>query len=126
MQPSFACTNHTGVSASITVPGPGTIVIHGQVALRALHTNGTEDYAWVYVGTRATDCATDAPYSGYAGTITLPSALPTMGQLIWTVPISRIIAAPSAGTHTFYVNGHGTTSVQFWYSSLIPVFIPSW
>jgi len=126
MAPAFACTNHEGSSVSITTPGPGTIVVSGQVALRASHTNGVEDYAWVYVGTTPTNCAPDAPASGLSGTITLPASLPTMTPLVWTVPVHRVVPAPVAGTYTFYVNGHGTTTVQFWYSSLVPVFLPTW
>jgi hypothetical protein len=101
-------------------------VVHGQVVIRAVHTNGVTDYAWVYVGTRATDCLSDAPPSGCAGKITLRAELPSMWEGFHTVPISRIIPVSGSGTHTFYVNGHGTTTTGFFFAWLIPVFIPSW
>ena len=102
------CTNATSVS--ITVPGPGKVLLEANANLGTAHTNGTADRNILMLGTTATDCST---FDG-AGFLRVPASWPTASAQDSIVSISarRMITVTHASTFTFYLNSHGEFSTS--------------
>jgi hypothetical protein len=94
------CTHYSGAEVTITVPGPGTIIVNAVVMIDGNHIQGWRDNGWINVANSTTDC-TDNPYISL---IVVPSSAPT-DQYWESVPVLRPVNVSAAGTHTFYVNG---------------------
>lgn len=120
----FSCTNYAGSAITITVPGPGTVVVTSEVRLSIEHTAGTEDLPRVFLGTSTMDCTVD----DWRSFDTIASNDATASYFI-TLFVHEPFAISAAGTFTFYVNGNmfvgASPSDAFYGSGTIAVFYPS-
>lgn len=115
------------LNVSITVPGPGTIVVTSTTHLWVTHTTGTED-AWVVMtNTSATNCRDDnGLLVAYDGNI--PSAWPSgfTNQVGTTV---NAFPASAAGQYTFHVTAQMTSGQAVGDAisevSMVAVFYPA-
>ncbi|OGS51475.1 MAG: hypothetical protein A3K65_04215 [Euryarchaeota archaeon RBG_16_68_12] len=92
------CTDY--MSITITVPGPGTIVVTEVIHIWVDHTTGTADGWWFYVETTGGDCADTPPYNwiDYLGSGDTSGNYNKMGTLI------RPFTVSAAGTYTYHAN----------------------
>lgn len=119
-----ACQAFVGSAVTITVPGPGTVVVTATVIVRLDHTIGTRDNAWLSVTSTPADCTFTAENS----LALVPDVEPTAWYYV-TVPILRAFVAPGSGTYTHYMNGimiaGASPSDSFANSVMIAVYYPS-
>ena len=119
------CTHYTGAEVSITVPGPGTIVVSANVKILLDHTWGTESVAHIVVHNTTNTC-NENPYVGIAA---IPSGGSTSAQYYFTIPILITFSVSAAGTYTYNVNGRILVQQNagdvFLYSTMVAVFYPS-
>jgi len=95
------CTHYPSAEVSISVPGPGTIVVSATVGVGINHTVGVSDEARIFVASSPTDCTLD----NYTAFVSVPQSLPTDPFHYETVPILRPFAVRASGAYAFYVNG---------------------
>jgi len=100
IQIGSVCTHYTGSDVTVTVPGPGTIVIWATVSVGLNHTIGTIDSAWILLSDRASDCVR-GPSTGYGY---VWGADPS-GMHYETVPLLRSFSVSGSGSTTYGVNG---------------------
>ena len=119
-----SCTNYSGSSVSITVPGAGTVYVYFDTWIQtSSHVAGTLDYVYVYIGTTAAECSTTY---GYYTINQVESQLPA-GSYNSSVAGVRRFTVSSAGTYTYYLNGTsdgGGGTDSFYYANLQATFIP--
>jgi hypothetical protein len=118
------CTHHTNGNVTITVPGPGTIVVTSTVKISLDHTAGTDDVPRVFIGTNATDCTIDA----WRAFLTISETQAT--DTYWVnIFVQKPFTIPAAGTYTYYVNGNmwsGQSGGDIYLASgTIAVFYPA-
>ena len=118
------CTHYGDANVSITVPGPGTIIVTATIQVTLAHAAGTEDLVWMFIGRTATDCAL-----GTRLLIANVEETEGSGNYIETVPGIRPVDVTGAGTYTFYVNGfmvNGQSSGdEFTRAEIVAVYYPS-
>jgi len=114
-----------GAEVSLTVPGPGLIVITTKVWVTLSHTTGTIDRLLL----NHSDSS-----SSLGGTATLvyeevPSEYPTVSNLDRTFTVVSSHAVASAGTYTFYLVGRmdsgGDASDDFNNCHMVAVYYPT-
>lgn len=96
-----SCTN-SGVSVTITVPGPGELIVQGTTQLRINHTAGTEDRWLVAIGSTTTECPT-MPWSWVDSVGTND---PTQAQYWKSAYVQAPWGVTEAGTYTWYLNAY--------------------
>lgn len=118
------CGNYTGSELSITVPGPGTIVVTGYVMFRIIHTTGSGvDTAQAVINNTANNC----PNNAWTSFENVLAAEPS-GSIIKNTFVQLPSYVPAAGTYTFYLNAarwSGTGSVTIERATMIAVFYPT-
>ncbi len=110
---------------TITVPGPGTIIVSGTVTVNLDHDIGTRDRAKFIIWETDGECLSGSWY-GYWYDV---AADHPDGHYRGSVPLWRSYDILSAGTYTYYMNGvvesgHGGYDYIMW-TSLTAVFYPS-
>jgi len=122
-QVTSTCTRIVGSEVSITVPGPGTIVVYAKVWVQLEHMSGGTDQIILTVNA-TTICTRDL----WAGDAFASFSLPP-DNYYDTVPIFRPFAVGAAGTYTYGVNGvmfQGASAGDGIHKSvLVLVFYPS-
>ena len=119
------CTHYVGAEVTISVPGPGTIVVSAVVQVQVDHTSSSaDDIVFLVVSAMTTDCAL-APSTAVVNVI----AGEPIGAYAKTVPIMRGFAVNAAGTYTYNVNGvmwmGASASDAFLRAVTVAVFYPS-
>jgi len=120
-----ACTHWTASEVSITVPGPGTVVVYGTLTTVVDHTLGVRDNIWIVVseGTVA-DCTIHA---GMA-LVVIVEGEPTNTNY-WPNPsFTRTFGVGAAGTYTYALNGiasSGGPGDDFYWAAIVAVYYPS-
>jgi len=111
---------YTEVDVTITVPGPGTVVVTAMQTVRIDHTSGSLDGIDIYLADTPAFCAGD----GWSGLAYVGQNQPTDVYYV-NVPLQEPFPV-TAGTHTFYINGvgfaGGGTGDEFWFGSMIAVY----
>jgi len=92
------CTNFAGAEVTITVPGPGTIVVYSTFEFSLSHVTGTTDLLWVSISTDPADCT----LVDHTTSLRFNAAEPTQ-TYFWTGFVMSPVAV-GAGMFTFYVN----------------------
>jgi len=118
------CTNYAGAEVTITVPGPGTVLVSGHVLGRMDHTAGNSVWMYVYVERSGSVLCTDDSYWGY---MSVNSDEPT-GMYFDTIPVMHAYGVGTAGTYTYAVDaecGGVGGSCLLLESALAAVFYPS-
>ncbi len=115
------CTRYAGSEVTLTVPGPGTIVVSAVLVVLLEHAAGTRDDNWDMLSDSTTDCS----YSATAALAVVTDSEPT--DIYWeSVPLLRTFAVPAAGTYTYGINGvmhFGASALDAFYSaSVVAVF----
>lgn len=89
------CTNYTSVS--ITVPGPGTVVLDGNLRVVLNHQTATYDYGYYDMGTTTSACGdyNSAVFYAYSDPV---------GWYNFVLPLRRFFTVAGAGTYTYYLN----------------------
>ncbi len=116
-----ACTNYTGGAVTITVPSNGTIVVQAQVWIIVNHSSGTQDTAWVSIGTAKFGCS-----ALYVWPVVVPSAQATGTYSYGAFP--QLQETVTAGTYTYSIdglmNGSANSGDVFWFGNMQAVFYP--
>jgi len=118
------CGNYTGSEVSITVPGPGTVVVTAYVMIRISHTTGAAtDVAQVVINATADNCPNN-PYTSFQNVL---SGEPS-GSFIRNTFVQLPSYVAAAGTYTFYLNAarwSGTGALTIERATMIAVFYPT-
>ncbi len=118
------CGTYAGAAVTITVPGPGWVVVTAAIQIQIDHISGTEDLASFFLGTSTTSCIFD-DFDGWYGIDSIdPSTF-----IAVSLPVHKPFAIVVAGTYVFYLNhqmptGAGADDGIVW-SSMIAVFYPT-
>jgi len=120
---SQPCAYYQGAEVTMTVPGPGTVVVTAMVTIRIDHTSGNTDGIDLYLDVIADWCAGD----GWGGGAFVDPSEPT-AFYYEHVPLLEPFTV-TAGTYTFYINGTGFAAGgigdSFWLASVVAVFYPA-
>ena len=103
--PIGTCTNYHSIS--ITVPGPGKIVVEGSVNIELNHTAGIESEVDWGIGTSLTGCSFHWGLDG--SYVYVPNTAPSGRYMEWATA-RYVHTANAAGTYTFYSNGERSLS----------------
>jgi len=119
-----SCTAFPGSDVTITVPGPGVIVVMATVIVRLDHIIGVLDNAWLSVSSPAADCT----FTAETSLALVPDVEPT-AWYYETVPLLRAFNVAGSGTYTYYLNGMmvagASVNDSFAASSMIAVYYPT-
>lgn len=119
------CTNYANGVISITVPGPGEILVDAKVALDVGHASGTNSNAAFGLASTSNNCFLNVAQG--ASYLSLPAALPSGTYTIWdTVRTRQVVTAGAGGTYYFYLNGYMTSGagIRFYYAHMTATFHP--
>ena len=123
IQSSF--TNYEDEQVSLTVPGPGYVVVQSEVWLRINHAAGEEMELYIVHDTTATGAGPNFDMTTpYEWQPTFPAA----SALDATVPVQTVFAITAPGTYTFYLNGEletGSSTEEFYYASTVATWYPA-
>ncbi len=116
------CTNYSGGSVTITVPGPGYITITAQAVIRTISSGGA--FGTLFIGSSASDCPFGPTSSeGYVHQdfgIGVDS-----NEIHDSTALSRTVFVSSGGTRTYYLNATSTPgTAQFWYAAMQARYSP--
>jgi len=100
------CAEVNGAAVTLTVPGPGTVVVTATVWVRLEHTAGSPEQAVFLLSPTSADCTDDRWHTYY----TLANDEPT-GYYINSVFVMEPLPVGAAGTYTLYLNARMTTGV---------------
>lgn len=118
------CTHYNGGEVTITVDGPGIVVVSATVHFSIDHAFGNQDVVQAFIGESDADCIWDA-YKHLHG---IDAAEPTQ-NFMYTPYLHKPFPVAGAGTYTYYLNGEmevgAATTDQFARASMIAVFYPS-
>ncbi len=121
-----SCTDYDGLVVDVHAPGPGIIVVNANIQLRANHTQGTWDYAQMWIGTSPSDCTSELGFG--ADTTYLKVASETQNTVMYPwLTMRKLLHVQNAGTTTFYVTGQnaGTSdTVAFFFGHMDAMYIP--
>ena len=116
---------HTGARATLTVPGPGYIVVQSRVWFTLDHASGTSDKLYLEHSTSSTSSSGD--YSNYTFW-EIPASLGTANDLDRTVMVSNTFEVASGGTYSYYLIGWMTEGYdvgdKFTYSQTTGIYYP--
>lgn len=120
---AVTCTNYEGGTVTINVPSSGVILVEADAWLFLNHQLNTEDKAYIYIGSSATDCANTLDYRSMVAHV--PAEYPT-SQSHHAVHVMRTFSVASPGQYTYYLNGQMAAgqdaSDKFWYSDMRAIF----
>lgn len=109
---------------TITVDGPGMVVVSATLTFEIEHTVGDQDVLRAYIGQSDSDCTMD-DHMVYQG---VDAAEPTQ-TFISTVYFHKPFAVAGAGNYTYYLNAEMAVGALTWDNfatvSMIAVFYPS-
>ncbi len=127
-----ACTNYVGAAVTITIPGPGAVIVatNAQIQIELLD---REDIVGVFIDTKsgtAEGCVVDA-HQGLFKVLHAATAPGSPEPLLWTtgVFVQKPFLIDVEGTYTFYLNvlidfeGQNPNDAII-FSSMIAVFYP--
>lgn len=126
------CSNYSSTdgvgTVSITVPGPGQILVEANTILGLYHESGVNDFVELAIGTSPTDCGTQ-PWGDNVWW-EIPNAWPASGYTRQTFTVRKPFSVSSAGTYTYYLNGYmnqgySPSTDAFWYARVIATFFPN-
>ena len=119
-----SATQYDDAEVTLTVPGPGYIVVTSSVRVKINHTNGTTDNLELNHSTVSTEM-------GSSYTLVdedIPSAYPTAGNVDRTFSVHSTHEVTAAGTYTYYLVGRMATgqdaSDWFWYAQTTGIYYP--
>jgi len=119
-----AATNYDGAEVTITVPGPGTVVVYASVMVDISHTSGSRDLVFVNIDDTGTTCLDDA----FLGILSVSTNLPSDTYWI-NIPLIRPFNVSSSGTYTYHITARMVSGQdagdQLWYASVVAVFHPT-
>ena len=117
--------HHTGATATLTVPGPGYIVLESRVWFTFGHTSGTADK--LYMEHSTSSDTSSGNYTNYTFWET-PASLGSESGLDRTVVVSNTFAVTSSGTYTYYLIGWMTegsgSGDYFTYTQTTGIYYP--
>lgn len=118
------CAAFTDAEVSITVPGPGRVLVTAQVRLDIYHTQGTADFWRLFLSNTPANCNNNA----WALASEIPS---TWGDDVSATQnsLQKVFNTPTAGTYTYYINGYmvlgsGDGDIHQ-LSNMVVIFFPS-
>jgi len=118
------CTHFNGGEVTITVDGPGMVVVSATLTFEIEHTVGNQDFLEAYIGQSDSDCTRDDHMLSQG----VDAAEPTQ-TFISTVYLHKPFAVAGAGTYTYYLNAEMGVGAFTWDNfamvSMIAVFYPS-
>jgi len=121
------CDRVLSQNISITVPGPGTIVVQDIAQFSVYHWNGRVDSGSLYIENQTGGCVNNA-WTSYS----MVQSDAASGSFTFTMPVQRVFHVTAAGTYQYYLDVYaqyalfitfGGASVN--YSSWVAVFYPS-
>lgn len=116
------CTNYMAVT--ITVSGPGSVVVTTTSIISFDHTSGTIDNMRYMTGTSASDCVEDEASQIYDVDPNVPTSLWIGGGAS-----TEAFTVFTAGSFTYYLNGFmlfgQDPNDEFLAASMVAVFYPS-
>ncbi len=96
------CNSYLGAEVTLTVPGPGTIVVTAQLQLFIEHGQGTDQVVRIGLsGVSGEGCSEDAPVFGGFFFISAPQPSDTY---VFNPFLQRPFVIVNAGTYTYYVD----------------------
>jgi hypothetical protein len=121
------CDRIMSQNISMTVPGPGKIVIQDMVTLGIYHWNGRVDKGSLYIEQPGSYCVNNA----WTSTTEIGSA-EASSQVVNTVPVQAVFNVTSAGTHQYYLDAYVDYALVFSFggawvasSNWVAVYYPS-
>ena len=119
-----SATQYDDAEVTLTVPGPGYIVVTSNVRVKINHTSGTTDNLELNHSTSAVEM-------GSSYTLVdedIPSAYPTAGNVDRTLSVHSTHEVTGAGTYTYYLVGRMATgqdaSDWFWFAQTTGIYYP--
>lgn len=117
-------TQYDDAQVTLTVPGPGYIVVESQLWLYLSHTSGTDDR--FYGGISASP--TTMPSGYYRSALDIPGTWPTDTTINQTLYVHNTFSVTASGTYTYYLVGQMTSGQDagdyFWYAHMRGVYHP--
>jgi len=117
--------HHTGATATLTVPGPGYIVLESRVWFTFGHTSGTADK--LYMEHSTSSDTSSGNFTNYTFWET-PASLGSESGLDRTVVVTNTFAVTSSGTYTYYLIGWMTegsgSGDHFTYTQTTGIYYP--
>ncbi|MCK4512207.1 hypothetical protein KAW64_10740, partial [bacterium] len=117
--------NQSGAEVTLTVPGPGYIVVESRVWFKFDHTGGTADKLYLGISTSPGALPTQ-PYDRVFWED--PASLGDASDLDRTVHVSRTFEITSGGTYTYYLVGQMPAGAnigdKLFYSQTTGVYYP--
>ncbi len=117
-------TQYDNAEVTLTVPGPGYIVVTSNVWIHLSHTEGTTDK--VYLSNSPSPTA----LGGWNSTTTweIPSSWPTDSQIGRTFCVTSTFDVDLAGTYSYYLVGQMYYGVnvgdRFWFAQMTGIYYP--
>jgi len=117
------CSQYSGAEVTLTVPGPGTVVVTANPIIVLPHNAGTRNAVRVFLDTTSAVCTSD----GYYAWTEVRGGLPGPEDYVAQLTPQKPFAIASAGTYAFYLNGilYDTGPASFYRGSIVAVFYPS-
>ena len=117
------CSQYSGAQVTLTVPGPGTVVVTANPIIVLTHNAGTRNAVRVFLDTTSAVCTSD----GYYAWTEVRGGLPGPEDYVAQLTPQEPFAIAAAGTYTFYLNGvlYDTGPASFFRASVVAVFYPS-
>ncbi len=122
---SGGVVNQTGAQVTLTVPGPGYIVVESRLWFKVDHTSGTGDRLYVGFSTSPSSLPVQA-YDRFFWEV--PASFGDASDLDRTVQVSHTFEITSGGTYTYYLVGQMATGAnvgdKFFYSQTTGIYYP--
>lgn len=113
------CTNYANIT--VTVPGPGVLVVTASTLWSIDHTVGTADVVRALLGESDTDCRSDQ-----WRVFEQVAADEATGTHYLTMVLFEPFSVPAAGSYTYYVNADsGSGNDRIYGGGITAVFYPS-
>jgi len=122
--PSNVCTEISGMTISLSVPGAGTIAVHAKMTVTMFHETGTQSSAALTFSNVSTDCTHDV----WTSLVVIDSPTPSTA-FVFTVPVDHMFTVTAAGAYTYHLSGlayHGVSGdIAVFKVTEIAVFYPA-
>ena len=121
-----SATQYDDSQVTLTVPGPGYIVVTSSVRVKISHTYGTMDALELCHSTSSSSFGTDYWFSMVDEEI--PSSYPTATDIDRHFSVQRTFEVTASGTYTYYlvgrmVNGQDAQD-RFWFTHMTGIYYP--
>jgi hypothetical protein len=95
-----SCSSHGAIS--VTVAGPGTVIVQANARVRLVHTQTVKDQLKLGIGENETHCGNPLDQILWS----IPPEYPTAAEIDHTFTVRNMYQIDTAGTHTYYLNGY--------------------